>query len=62
MRVFPLGVGSNLIVREGGIAGVVVVRLGRGFNRIRVEGARVIAGARRWMLMLRSGRPRRAVT
>ena len=42
--VFPMGVGSNLIVRDGGIAGVVV-RLGRGFNAIRVEAGRVIAGA-----------------
>ena len=40
----PMGVGSNLIVRDGGIAGVVI-RLGRGFNGIRVEGDRVIAGA-----------------
>ena len=44
MPVFPMGVGSNLIVRDGGIAGVVI-RLGRGFNGIRVEGDRVIAGA-----------------
>ncbi|MEM8658961.1 MAG: UDP-N-acetylenolpyruvoylglucosamine reductase, partial [Pseudomonadota bacterium] len=29
--VFPLGVGSNLIIRDGGIRGVVI-RLGRGFN------------------------------
>lgn len=42
--VFPIGVGSNLIVREGGIRGVVI-RLGRGFNGIRVEGERVIVGA-----------------
>lgn len=42
--VFPMGVGSNLIVRDGGIRGVVI-RLGRGFNAIRVEGNRVIAGA-----------------
>ncbi len=42
--VFPIGVGSNLIVRDGGIAGVVV-RLGRGFNGVRVEGDQVIAGA-----------------
>jgi UDP-N-acetylmuramate dehydrogenase len=42
--VFPMGVGSNLIVRDGGIAGVVI-RLGRGFNAIRVEGDRVVAGA-----------------
>ncbi|MFD1883031.1 UDP-N-acetylmuramate dehydrogenase [Paracoccus pacificus] len=31
--VFPIGVGSNLIVRDGGIRGVVI-RLGRGFNGI----------------------------
>lgn len=42
--VFVMGVGSNLIVRDGGIEGVVI-RLGRGFNGIRVEGDRVIAGA-----------------
>lgn len=44
MPVFPLGVGSNLIVRDGGIRGVVI-RLGRAFNAIRSEGARVVAGA-----------------
>jgi UDP-N-acetylmuramate dehydrogenase len=42
--VFPMGVGSNLIVRDGGIRGVVI-RLGRGFNAIAVEGDRVTAGA-----------------
>ena len=42
--VFPMGVGSNLIVRDGGIR-AVVVRLGRGFNGISVEGNRVTAGA-----------------
>ena len=42
--VFPMGVGSNLIVRDGGIRGVVI-RLGRGFNGIAVEGNRVTAGA-----------------
>ncbi len=42
--VFAMGVGSNLIVRDGGIRGVVI-RLGRGFNAISVEGDRVIAGA-----------------
>ena len=39
-----IGLGSNLIVRDGGIAGVVV-RLGRGFNEVAVEGTRVRAGA-----------------
>jgi UDP-N-acetylmuramate dehydrogenase len=42
--VFPMGVGSNLIVRDGGIRGVVI-RLGRGFNAISVAGTRVTAGA-----------------
>jgi len=42
--VFPMGVGSNLIVRDGGIAGVVI-RLGRGFNAIDIAGDTVTAGA-----------------
>ncbi|MGH1415977.1 MAG: UDP-N-acetylmuramate dehydrogenase [Pelagimonas sp.] len=43
VAVFPMGVGSNLIVRDGGIR-AVVVRMGRGFNHIEVEGTRVTAG------------------
>src|SRR6056297_3570938 len=42
--LFAMGVGSNLIVRDGGIRGAVI-RLGRGFNGVRVEDGRVIAGA-----------------
>ncbi len=42
--VFPMGVGSNLIVRDGGISGVVI-RLGRGFNGIAFDGDVVTAGA-----------------
>ncbi len=42
--VFPMGVGSNLIVRDGGIR-AVVIRLGRGFNGITIENERVTAGA-----------------
>ncbi|RUS59951.1 UDP-N-acetylmuramate dehydrogenase [Pseudorhodobacter sp. E13] len=42
--VFPMGVGSNLIVRDGGLR-AVVIRLGRGFNSIEIQGDRVIAGA-----------------
>ncbi|MEY8838952.1 UDP-N-acetylmuramate dehydrogenase [Cribrihabitans sp. XS_ASV171] len=44
MAVFPMGVGSNLIVRDGGLR-AVVIRLGRGFNKIAVEGDMVTAGA-----------------
>ena len=42
--VFPIGVGSNLIVRDGGIRGVVI-RLGRGFNGIDCGDGTVTAGA-----------------
>ena len=44
VAVVPMGVGSNLIVRDGGIR-AVVIRLGRGFNAIAVQGDRVVAGA-----------------
>src|SRR6185437_16996259 len=37
-------VGSNLLVRDGGIKGVVI-RLMRGFTGIAVEGTEVVAGA-----------------
>jgi UDP-N-acetylmuramate dehydrogenase len=39
-----LGVGSNLLVRDGGVPGVVV-RLGRGFAGIETEGDEVRVGA-----------------
>ena len=42
--IYPMGVGSNLIIRDGGLRGVVI-RLGRGFNQININGNRVIAGA-----------------
>src|SRR5437763_16524826 len=41
--VTVIGLGSNLIVRDGGVPGVVF-RLGRGFNETKVEGNRVRAG------------------
>ena len=44
LPIFPMGVGSNLIVRDGGIR-AVVIRLGRGFNAIQIDGDRVTAGA-----------------
>ncbi|WP_099827603.1 UDP-N-acetylmuramate dehydrogenase [Oceaniglobus indicus] len=44
VAVFPMGVGSNLIVRDGGLR-AVVIRLGRGFNTITVDGDTVTAGA-----------------
>jgi len=42
--VFPMGVGSNLIVRDGGLSGVVV-KLGRPFMDLTVDGDTVTAGA-----------------
>ena len=44
LPIFPMGVGSNLIVRDGGIR-AVVIRLGRGFNAIQIDGDTVTAGA-----------------
>jgi UDP-N-acetylmuramate dehydrogenase len=45
MPVTVIGAGSNLIVRDGGVPGVVV-RLGRGFNEIKFEeNHRVVAGS-----------------
>ena len=55
--VFPMGVGSNLIVRDGGIRGVVI-RLGRGFNGITVSDGIVTAGAAALRLSCRSSRSR----
>ncbi len=39
-----LGAASNLIVRDGGIAGVVI-RLARGFNAVEVQADGIVAGA-----------------
>src|SRR3954470_18769844 len=45
IAVTVIGLGSNLIVRDGGVEGLVI-RLGRGFNETRVEpGQRVRSGA-----------------
>lgn len=43
--VTPIGVGSNLLIRDGGVEGVVV-RLGRGFSKVEPRGdSRIFAGA-----------------
>lgn len=42
--VTVIGVASNLLVRDGGVPGVVI-RLGRAFAEVAVEGTRVEAGA-----------------
>jgi UDP-N-acetylmuramate dehydrogenase len=44
--VTTIGLGSNLIVREGGVAGVVIRLGGRAFGAIEIlDGCRVVAGA-----------------
>ena len=43
IAVTVIGLGSNLIVRDGGIAGAVI-RLGRGFSDIAVEGLHIRTG------------------
>jgi UDP-N-acetylmuramate dehydrogenase len=44
-NILPVGVCSNIIIRDGGIRGIVI-RLGRGFSGIEVlEGNRIRAGA-----------------
>ena len=42
--IFPIGVGSNLIIRDGGIRGAVI-RLGSGFKNISFENNKIIVGA-----------------
>jgi len=44
LRVSVIGVGSNLLVRDGGIPGIVV-RLSSAFGKIETDGLRVRAGA-----------------
>jgi UDP-N-acetylmuramate dehydrogenase len=44
VRVSVIGVGSNLLVRDGGIPGVVV-RLPASFGKLSVDGSRIVAGA-----------------
>lgn len=44
VAVTVLGVGSNMLVRDGGIPGVVI-RLGRPFSTIRVDGTQIHTGA-----------------
>ena len=41
--VTPIGVGSNLLVRDGGVEGVVV-RLGRGFGAVETRGDEAVYG------------------
>ena len=59
--VMTIGVGSNLLVRDGGIDGVVI-RLGRGFAAIEAHGARLTAGAMALDLSVSKAAAKAAVT
>jgi UDP-N-acetylmuramate dehydrogenase len=41
IAIYVIGVGSNLLVRDGGVPGVVI-RMGRGFNEIKLAGPQQI--------------------
>ncbi len=43
--VTTIGLGSNLLVRDGGVEGIVVRLSARGFGHVRVEGSRITVGA-----------------
>jgi UDP-N-acetylmuramate--alanine ligase len=45
LPLFAMGRGSNLLVRDGGIRGVVVHPCGGDFNKIEVNGSEITAGA-----------------
>ncbi|HAO44078.1 MAG TPA: UDP-N-acetylenolpyruvoylglucosamine reductase, partial [Afipia sp.] len=42
--VYTVGVGSNLIVRDGGVSGVVIRLSPRGFGEVKADGDMVRAG------------------
>jgi UDP-N-acetylmuramate dehydrogenase len=44
MPLYTMGVGSNLIVRDGGVRGIVI-RLGQGFTNIFIDGTTIDVGA-----------------
>jgi UDP-N-acetylmuramate dehydrogenase len=43
MPVYPIGLGSNLIVRDGGVSGVIV-RLGKAFSSVKISGDIISCG------------------
>ncbi len=59
--VTVIGVGSNILIRDGGVAGVVV-RLGQGFDDVEVSGTGVRAGAGALDLNVARAAQRNAIT
>jgi UDP-N-acetylmuramate--alanine ligase len=45
LPLFVIGRGSNLLVRDGGVRGVIVHPCGGDFDKIEINGAEIIAGA-----------------
>lgn len=45
VKIFVLGRGSNLIVRDGGYRGVVICLSSQAFSRVEIDGLRIRAGA-----------------
>ncbi len=43
--VYPMGVGSNVIVRDGGVAGVVIRLAGRAWGQVTTDGLTITAGS-----------------
>ena len=43
--VYPLGVGSNVIVRDGGVKGVIIRLAGRAWGQVVADGLTITAGA-----------------
>tara|TARA_R110002096_G_scaffold301525_5_gene496467 strand:- start:4308 stop:5240 length:933 start_codon:yes stop_codon:yes gene_type:complete len=44
LPILPLGVGSNLLIRDGGVAGAVI-RFGKKFSEITLQGDELVVGA-----------------
>ena len=51
--LLPVGAGSNLLVRDGGVAGVVI-RMNQFMTAIHYDGNEITAGPGPWMTMWRA--------
>ena len=51
MPIFLLGAGSNVLIRDGGFKGIII-KLGREFNKIKLEDNKIVVGASTLDIML----------
>ena len=51
MPIFLLGAGSNVLIRDGGFKGIII-KLGKEFNKIKLENDKIVAGASALDIML----------